>query len=174
MSSTDPWSGWDKPPIPDIGPIRSNWSLGSTTQVVTAPRFEVNIIHWSWGLGFSELAGFASAMESQEYSYNGRLGNVHTKQLGRPRPPQLVLRRALDAKGFQKMLQWHLLARSNIPMGAKMPAQFTIMDKGGQPQMVFTLENAWCSKLEIDPAKAGESPVLMMRVTIECDSFLPI
>ncbi len=143
----------------------------ASEQVVSAVRFRIWCQGWSVGLGFSELAGFNSTVEHQEYSFNGRLGNVHTRQFGRPRPPSLTLKRGLDGPGFLRMFEWHTLARMNNPL-AKVPTAFTIMDASGGTEIACMLENAWCSKLEIDPAQAGASNVVMMKVTIECDSIL--
>ena len=82
---------------------------------VSAARFWVMCEGWAAGLGFSKLAGFQSEVEAQEYSYNGRLGNVHTKQFGRPKPPSVTLERALDNTGFAQLFSWHQLARMNNP-----------------------------------------------------------
>jgi hypothetical protein len=141
------------------------------SQIVSAARFVIMCEGWTVGLGFSELAGFNSAVEAQEYSYNGVLGNVHTKQFGRPRPPSISLKRALDAEGFAQIFAWHALARMNNPL-AKVPAVFMIMDAAGEITASCVLENAWCAKLELDPAQAGVSNVVMMKATIECDSIL--
>ena len=139
--------------------------------IVSAARFSVICEGWAIGLGFSELAGFTSVVEAQEYSFNGRLGNVHTKQFGRPRPPAITLKRALDADGFARLFAWHTLARMNNPL-AKLPAVFTMMDSAGEVTAACVLENAWCARLELDPAQAGASNVVMMKTTIECDSIL--
>jgi phage tail-like protein len=139
--------------------------------VVSAARFWVSCEGWATGLGFSELTGFNSTVESQEYSFSGMIGNVHTKQFGRARPPQITLKRALDATGFAQLFGWHMLARMNNPL-AKLPAIFTIMGASGEVSIVCTLENAWCAKLDIDSAQAGSSNVVMMKATIECDSIL--
>jgi hypothetical protein len=96
---------------------------------------------------------------------------VHTKQFGRPRPPAISLKRALDAAGFAQLFAWHTLARMNNPL-AKLPAVFTIMDSAGVVTASCVLENAWCARLELDPAQAGASAVVMMKATIECDSIL--
>src|ERR1700716_2283476 len=101
------------------------------SQIVTAARFIITCEGWAIGLGFSELAGFNSSVEAQEYSYNGVLGNVHTKQFGRARPPTISVKRALDAEGFAQIFAWHSLARMNNPL-AKLPAVFTIMDPAGE------------------------------------------
>ncbi|MFC4857275.1 phage tail protein [Actinophytocola glycyrrhizae] len=138
---------------------------------VSASRFFVNVLGWSQGLGFTELAGFNSAVNASEYSYNGRLGNVRTKQFGRPSPPTITLKRGLDSIGFAQLFAWHTLARGNNPVG-KVPATFTILAASGLPVAACTLENAWCSRLEIDPAQAGGSNVVMMKVTIECDDIV--
>lgn len=141
------------------------------TQVVSAARFRVWCEGWAVGLGFSELSGFHSTVDHQEYAFNGVLGNVIAKQFGRARPPSITLKRGLDAEGFARLFEWHLLARMNNPL-AKVPALFTIMDASGQTEIACTLENAWCAKLELDPAQAGETKVVMMRATIECDSIM--
>lgn len=141
------------------------------SQFVSAARFVVVCEGWAVGLGFSELAGFTSAVEHQEYSYNGVLGNVHTKQFGRARPPSITLKRALDSAGFGQLFAWHALARMNNPL-AKVPAAFTIMDAAGEVTAACLLENAWCSRLEMDAAAAGAGSVVMMKTTIECDSII--
>ncbi|WP_329056184.1 phage tail protein [Amycolatopsis sp. NBC_01488] len=142
-------------------------------QYVSAARFVITCEGWAVGLGFSEMSGFNSTVEHQEYSYNGRIGNVHTKQFGRPKPPSVTLKRALDAAGFGQLFAWHALARANSPL-AKVPATFTIMDAAGTVTANVLLENAWCAKLELDPATAGSSNVVMMKTTIECDAVLLI
>jgi phage tail-like protein len=139
--------------------------------VVSSPRFFVMLEGWNSGIGFSKLGGFTSEVEFQEYSYNSRLGNVHTKQFGRTKAPTLVLERGADRSGFAQLYSWHYLARTNNPL-AKLPASFDICDKSGTPAMACLLENAWCSKLELDAVTAGGPTVLMMRVTIVCDSIL--
>lgn len=140
-------------------------------QPVSAARFVVTVLGWSAGLGFTELAGFNSAVESSEYSYNGRLGNVRTKQFGRSNPPAITLKRALDSVGFAQLFAWHALARANNPL-AKVPANFTIVAADDSPVAMCTLEGAWCARLELDPAQAGASAVVMMKVTIECDEIV--
>jgi phage tail-like protein len=142
-------------------------------QVVSAPQFWVVCEGWTTGIGFSKLAGIHSAVEPLEYWYNGALGNVHTKQFGRAKPPTISLERGLDTAGFAQMFSWHSLARMNNPL-AKVPAVFTMTDaSGSDSQISYLLENAWCSKLEVDPASVGTTSVVMMKVTIECDAILP-
>ncbi|MGX7826370.1 phage tail protein [Actinokineospora sp. 24-640] len=141
------------------------------SEYVSAARFTVCCAGWTESIGFSELTGFTSQVEAQEYSYNGLLGNVHTKQFGRAKPPSITLKRALDLEGFGRLFAWHALARSNAPV-AKVPTWFTIMDAGGQVAAACLLENAWCAKLDIDTTAAGSANVVMMKATIECDSVL--
>ncbi|TWD79396.1 phage tail-like protein [Kribbella amoyensis] len=141
--------------------------------VVSSPRFVVMCEGWTTGLGFSKLAGFTSEVEFQEFSYNSRLGNVHTKQFGRTKAPTIVLERAADRNGFALLYGWHHLARTNNPL-AKLPASFDICDKAGTPAMAFLLENAWCARLELDAAQAGGPGALMMRITIVCDAILQV
>ncbi|OLR92871.1 phage tail protein [Actinokineospora bangkokensis] len=140
-------------------------------QVVSAARFVVMCDGWSTGLGFSELAGFSSAVEHSEHDYNGLLGNVHSKQFGRAKPPSITLRRGLDGEGFARIFAWHALARMNNPL-AKVPAMFMIMDAAGDTKAACVLENAWCSRVEMDTVAAGAAGVVMMKTTIECDSIM--
>jgi phage tail-like protein len=141
--------------------------------VISAARFVVRCEGWATGIGFSKLAGFTSEVEFQEFSYNSRLGNVHTKQFGRTKAPTIVLERGADRNGFAQLYGWHYLARTNNPL-AKLPASFDICDKGGIPAIACLLENAWCAKLELDAVQAGGSAVLMMRCTIACDAIVQV
>jgi phage tail-like protein len=141
------------------------------SELVSAARFIVICEGWTTGMGFSELAGFNSSVEHQEYAYNGLLGNVHTKQFGRSKPPSVSLKRALDAPGFAQIFAWHTMARMNNPL-AKVPAVFMILDAAGEMVASCVLENAWCARLELDPAQAGQSTVVMMKTTIECDTII--
>jgi tail tube protein gp19 len=140
--------------------------------LVSSPRFFVMCEGWTTGIGFSKLAGFSSDVEFQEYSYNNRTGNVHTKQFGRAKAPSIVLERALDRNGFALIYGWHQLARMNNPL-AKLPASFDILSKSGDAVMAAVLENAWCAKVELDAAQAGNS-VVMMRATIVCDGIMQL
>lgn len=137
---------------------------------VSAARFVISCQGWTTGVGFSELAGFSSGVEAQEYSYAGRLGNVRTKQFGRVTPPTLVLKRALDSAGFAQLFAWHTLARTNNPL-AKVAAEFVMLTAAGLPVAACVLDNAWCARLELDPAQAGASSMVMMKVTVECDGI---
>lgn len=147
-------------------------ALGAPVPVVSSPRFFLWCPGWTEGLAFSELSGFSSSVEPQEYSYSGWLGVVHTKQFGRPKPPQITMKRPTDHEGFARIFAWHMLARTNCPVGGKVPATFTIMDKSGIPHVACELKNAWCSRLELDPVRAGDSGVVFMKVTVECDQVL--
>lgn len=141
-------------------------------QIISAPRFWVMCSQWTAELGFSELAGVNSLVEPQEYWYSDRLGNTLAKQFGRAKPAQLTLKRALDTDGFAQLFTWHTMARMNNPL-AKVPALFTMMSSSGDPQLSCYLENAWCSRVEIDPAQAGATSTIMIKVTIECDAITP-
>jgi hypothetical protein len=44
--------------------------------------------------------------------------------------------------------------------------------RDGGPLMSYTLVNAWCAKINISSAKAGEG-VMTEDVTIACDAILP-
>lgn len=148
--------------------------LGAPVGVLSSPRFILSCEGWTTGLAFAELSGFTSSVDHAEYSYAGPIGTVHAKQFGRAKPPQITLKRAADAEGFARMFAWHLNARMNNPIGTKVPASFIIMDKGGMPHIQCELVNAWCSRLDLDPAQAGGGAVVNMKVVIECDQILPL
>lgn len=147
-------------------------ALDEPVRVASGGQFLIFVPIWATGVGFAKLSGFSSAVESQEYSYNGMMGNIYSKQFGRTKPPMLVLERALDQAGFAQMFAWHTLARQNSPT-AKMPAAFEIMAADREVMLACALENAWCSKLELDAVQAGGGNVITMRATIECDAVVP-
>lgn len=144
-------------------------ALDRLMRVASAGRFHIFCPGWSTGLGFSKLAGFSSSVEAQDYSYVGHLGNTNSRQFGRTKACSLTLERALDNSGFRQLYDWHRLARTNSPL-AKVSTFFSVYASNGGKEIECVLVDAWCAKVELDPALAGGGNVITMRVTLECDS----
>jgi phage tail-like protein len=141
------------------------------TNVASAPRFYFQADALGVGLGFSKLSGITSSVEPAEYWHSGRFGASLARQFGRAKPPSIALETAFDMESFSHLFTWHTLARLNNPI-AKSPAQFSIMRSDGKVMGSYMLENAWCSKFDIDAVTAGQG-MPAMRVTIECDQIMP-
>jgi phage tail-like protein len=143
-------------------------------QVITAARFIVDFPGQQIGrIAFSELGGISTKVVSQEYIYNDSEGKtVHTKQYGKTEPPTITLKRGLDAEGNGKLLGWHLVAREGKPE-ARLDGTLTIMDaSGAAAKVVYALEGAWCSELNITGMKAGASEVVTIECKITCESIV--
>ncbi|ONI81525.1 hypothetical protein ALI144C_19620 [Actinosynnema sp. ALI-1.44] len=143
-------------------------------QVVSAARFVIDFMGSPMGrIAFSELTGISSKVASSEYIYNDDTGKtVNTKQFGKTDPPTISLKRALDAAGSKQLLLWHAQAREGDPQ-ARVDGTLTVMDASGgsDNKIVYKLQGAWCSELNIAGMKAGSSDVATIECKIACESI---
>ncbi|MEU4191081.1 phage tail protein [Kribbella sp. NPDC026611] len=140
-------------------------------QVISAVRFLADFPTAIGRMAFSELGGINSKVASSEYIYNDHVGaTVHSKQFGKTDPPTVVLRRALDRTGNNKLLAWHDAARRGLS-GARADGRLTITDPSGQTKVVYFIDNAWISELSITQMKAGSSEVAMIEIKLTCDAI---
>lgn len=124
-------------------------------------------------IAFQELGGINSEVSIESYIAADPTGLInHTKQFGLVKPPTVTLKRGLD--NTLVLWAWHQMAVSGNP-GAR--AAYLSLDIFGgglakirdqRPVMSYTLVNAWCAKINISSAKAGEG-FLTEDVTIACD-----
>lgn len=144
------------------------------SQVVSAARFVIDFTGTPVGrIAFSELGGISSKVASTEYIFNDDKGNtVHTKQYGKTEPPTITLKRGLDKDGNAALMAWHLLARQGLPT-ARADGFLEVYSKNstGDPEIVYDLEEAWCSDLTISGIKAGDSSVATIEVKINCSNI---
>lgn len=147
--------------------------------IATAPIFVVSSnIQITGGyklqnIAFQELGGINSEIGIEQYISADAAGFVnHTKQFGVTKPPTVTLKRGLD--NSMVLWAWHQMAMSGDPAAR---AQYLSLDIYGgglqniqqqQPSMSYTLVNAWCAKINISSAKAGEG-IMTEDVTIACD-----
>lgn len=149
--------------------------VSSTTnqgQVVSAGRFVVDFPSAPIGrMAFSELSGITSKVTPTEYIFNDDRGNTHhTKQFGKTDPPTISVKRAVDNAGTTAIMLWHELAREGKD-DARAPGTLTVFDAGGNTQVVYMLENAWLSELNITSVKAGSADVAMIECKITCEQI---
>lgn len=147
--------------------------------IASAPIFMVSSnIQIAGGLkleniAFQELGGINSEISIETYISADSAGFVnHTKQFGITKPPTVTLKRGLD--NSLVLWAWHQMAMAGDPAAR---AQYLSLDIYGgglqniqqqRPSMSYTLVNAWCAKINISSAKAGES-FMTEDVTIACD-----
>jgi phage tail-like protein len=123
-------------------------------------------------LAFQELSGINSEIAVEQYiSVSAGYVN-HTKQMGMVKPPQVTLKRGVDSD--LALWYWHNMALQGLPHAR---TNVTLEMYGGgtpavgdqaQPMFTYTLVAAWCAKINISGAKAGEG-LVTEDVTIVCD-----
>lgn len=126
-------------------------------------------------IAFQELGGINSEINIEQYIAADPGGYLnHTKQFGLVKPPTITLKRGLD--NSLALWAWHQMAVAGKPE-ARAPWLHLEIYGGGlaniqsqKPLMTYTLLNAWCAKINISSAKAGEG-FLTEDVTIACDQI---
>lgn len=153
--------------------------------VASAPIFVISApsLHITGGphglaiskLSFQELAGINSEINIEQYVSVDSSGKVsHTKQMGLTKPPTVTLKRGLDNN--LALWYWHNMALLGLPHAR---TDVTLEMFGGgvpsigdaKPIFTYTLVSAWCAKINIAGAKAGEGFVTE-DVTIACDQIV--
>ena len=125
-------------------------------------------------IAFQELGGINSEVGIEPYIASDPAGISHTKQFGLVKPPTVTLKRGLDES--LALWAWHQMAVAGNP-AARAPYVSLDIYGGGlakirdqPPLMSYTLVNAWCAKINISSAKAGEG-FLTEDVVIACDAI---
>lgn len=126
-------------------------------------------------LAFQELGGINSEINVEQYVTADSTGNIiHTKQMGLTKPPSVTLKRGVDTN--MSLWFWHKMALDGKPEAR---ADVTLEMFGGglnsigdaKPLFTYTLTMAWCAKINISGAKAGEGFVTE-DVVIACDQIV--
>jgi phage tail-like protein len=122
---------------------------------------------------FQELAGINSEISIEQYVSVGPGGLLdHTKQFGLTKPPTVTLKRGLD--GSRVLWAWHQMALQGSPLARASWLGLDMFGGGitdareGRPLVRYTLINAWCAKINISSARAGEG-VVTEDILIACD-----
>jgi phage tail-like protein len=126
-------------------------------------------------LAFQELGGINSEIDIEQYVSVDSAGNVlHTKQMGLTKPPTVTLKRGVDSN--LALWYWHNMALLGMPNAR---TNVTLEMYGGgspsvaniQPLFTYTLVSAWCAKINIAGAQAGQG-LVTEDVTIACDQIV--
>jgi phage tail-like protein len=146
--------------------------------VITAPNLQIVggprplSLH---RLAFAELGGINSEINVEQYVSVDSTGMVnHTKQMGLTKPPTVTLKRGVDTN--LSLWYWHNMALMGLPTAR---TNVTLEMYGGgtpsiidtKPMFTYTLLSAWCAKINIAGAKAGEGFVTE-DVMIACDQIV--
>jgi phage tail-like protein len=157
-------------------------SSGQFPTIASAPLFVVSAnVQIPGGrkldnIAFQELGGINSEISVEQYIAANPVGFVsHTKQFGLVKPPTITLKRGVDKD--MALWAWHQMAITGNP-AARAPYLSLEIYGGGlanvqdaQPLMSYILVNAWCAKINISSAKAGEG-FLTEDVMIACDQII--
>jgi phage tail-like protein len=126
-------------------------------------------------MSFAELGGINSEISIEQYVSADTMGSVnHTKQMGLTRPPTVTLKRGIDTN--LALWYWHNMALMGLPTAR---TNVTLEMYGGgiptiasaKPLFTYTLLSAWCAKINISGARAGEGFVTE-DVMIACDQIV--
>jgi phage tail-like protein len=126
-------------------------------------------------LSFAELGGINSEISVEQYVSVDQTGTVnHSKQMGLTKPPTVTLKRGVDSN--LALWYWHNMALNGLPAAR---TNVTLEMYGGgtpsiidaEPLFTYTLLSAWCAKVNIAGAKAGEGFVTE-DVLIACDQIV--
>ncbi len=148
--------------------------------VVSAPNLQISGPGFPPGLSvrnlsFQELGGINSEISIEQYvSVDGTGAVNHTKQFGITKPPSVTLKRGLDSN--LALWYWHQMALRGMPAAR---SDVTLEMFGGglpsianaKPMTTMTLQNAWCARINIASARAGEG-VVTEDVVIACDAIV--
>ncbi|MFJ9558607.1 phage tail protein [Streptomyces fuscichromogenes] len=161
------------PTVPSARASRPFSTVASAPIFVVSSNIQITGGYQLQNMAFQELAGISSEISIEQYVSVDTAGFInHTKQFGQTRPPTVTLKRGLD--NSLALWAWHQMALGGDPAAR---AQYLSLDifggglagmKDQEPLMSYTLINAWCAKINISSARAGEG-VITEDVTIACD-----
>ncbi|MEV5957033.1 phage tail protein [Streptomyces sp. NPDC051987] len=159
--------------LPSAATPRPFATVASAPIFVVSSNIQITGGHQLQNIAFQELAGISSEIGIEQYISVDTAGFLnHTKQFGLTRPPTVTLKRGLD--NSLVLWKWHQMALTGDPAAR---ADYLSLDifggglpgrKDQEPLMSYTLVNAWCAKINISSARAGEG-VVTEDVTIACD-----
>lgn len=136
------------------------------TTAITAARFSITVDGYEIA-SFSELQGIRTEIKTVEFVESGDRGLVQMNLPSNPVLATLVLKRAQTTD--PQMWAWHEAARFGQMGAARKSCSLVMYDAASAPVARYHLENAWPSKIELGPLRAGSSEVLSETVTIVCD-----
>ncbi|MFI9274120.1 phage tail protein [Kitasatospora sp. NPDC052896] len=147
-------------------------TIASAPIIVITSDIQINGHHLQ-DIAFQELAGINSEIGIEQYVSVEPGGFInHSKQFGLTRPPTVTLKRGSDESLV--LWGWHQMALQGDPR-ARAPWLGLDIYGGGlaakadQPPLIkYTLINAWCAKINVSSARAGEGFVTE-DIVIACD-----
>lgn len=134
--------------------------MSQTIYPMTAFRYSVSID--GGNVGFSEVSGLTLEYEIIKYrdGLNKQLGEI--KLPGRPKVTEVTLKRGIFSAN-NKFYTWLMknhneLARQNVTI--------SLLDEKDAPKMIWTLLNAWPSKIEGPSFKGDGNEVAFESITL--------
>ena len=134
-----------------------------STTVWPLPKFHFRV---DWGgqtLSFQEVTGLDAEAQVIEY----RAGNSHQfspiKMPGLKKFSNITLKKGVF-KGDNKFWDWITQIKMNTIQ--RVPVTISLMDQAGQPTMVWTLANAWPTKVTSSDLKAEGNEVAIETIEL--------
>ena len=124
-------------------------------------RYSVNVN--GADAGFSEVSGLTLEYEIIRYrdGMSKQLGEM--KIPGRPKVTEVTLKKGIFASD-NKFFDW--ISKNNTKDLKRQDMTISLLDDEGNPKMVWTLLNAWPSKMEGPSFKGDSNEVAIESVTV--------
>jgi phage tail-like protein len=143
--------------------------------VVSAPRFALSVDYGQIkNLQVTEIKEIWSQLAAHEYIATGgaRPQDLsYTKQYGQPKNTEVKVTVTFTPDTFPKIWSWHMAAKAGEDK-ARTTVELTIYKPDGKTAAVYTMEQAWLSKVDVTIPKAGNTDTATMGLTIVCDDFI--
>lgn len=126
---------------------------------------------------FSELGGISSEVEQAEYMEASTTGPMYGRFIGKAKPPTVTLKRAMSTgKDTSWIWEWHAMAREAKTAAYRTTdlSLYSASSESTDPVKVYTLTNAFPTKVEIAGMKAGGTEVVIQTVTLQCDEIIEL
>jgi phage tail-like protein len=134
--------------------------------------FETTISWFGLTVDGVQVASFSTLGKiSSEASPDDFTGRMLKKLPGKRTPPTVTLSRGLTSD--LGLFAWHQAAVEG-QAAARKNADLVMFSATGDAVARYHLENAWPSKLDVEPSKSGSSGVLVETVTLMCDRLVRV
>lgn len=119
-----------------------------------------------------EVTNLSFEQEVVELKQNTPDGKYQiVKMPGRYKAGNFTVTRGFTA---DKVLEkWHEMSKNGKMKEARKGGAVIVFDYTGIPVSRFKFTNAWCSKIELGPFKAGDTSPMTVKATVEYETLEP-
>lgn len=143
--------------------------MATTPTPIAASRFGI-VIDGVQIASFSELQGISSQIDVIEHIESTEDGMRIMKIPGTSKPPSEVKFKMAMSNNLE-LNSWLETAQAGMMEQARKSCSLVMFDAENKPVARFYLENAWPSKCQVNPLRAGSSDTVQTEWTIVCENI---